>query len=247
MNIKDGNMAVKNHSLHEHNWNNSLQCHFIQNHLRWVHIRLAVSVTCHLHFWQKDRGLLLMTVVTRGWNRYQKKGQQRKLTLERKILQPGFESTTFRSSVWHSTTELSLPLCSGGICYCAVQLTVTHSLHIFFQSSPEPTPGRKDTHISIEDVEENNSCDGHDVENGSEEEQPWNKQRELASDSNGYNDYTVMTALPHPTPLSYPPPTTPGHLPSTKLLELLMSLKGHSISLCICPPMLSVPNERLEC
>ena len=71
-----------------------------------------------------------------------------------------------------STTELSLPLCSGGISYCAVQLTVTHSLHIFFQSSPEPTPGRKDTHIGIEDVEENNSCDGHDVENSGKEEQP---------------------------------------------------------------------------
>ena len=27
-----------------------------------------MRVTCHLHFWQKDRGLLCTTAVTRGWN-----------------------------------------------------------------------------------------------------------------------------------------------------------------------------------
>ena len=31
--------------------------------LRWVK-----GVTCHLHFWQNDRGLLRATSVTRGWN-----------------------------------------------------------------------------------------------------------------------------------------------------------------------------------
>ena len=29
------------------------------------------GVTCHLHFWQNDWGLLRATAVTRGWNRHQ--------------------------------------------------------------------------------------------------------------------------------------------------------------------------------
>ena len=28
----------------------------------------CLGVTCHLHFWQNDRGLLRATAVTRGWN-----------------------------------------------------------------------------------------------------------------------------------------------------------------------------------
>ena len=28
----------------------------------------CIAVTCHLHFWQNDRGLLRATAVTRGWN-----------------------------------------------------------------------------------------------------------------------------------------------------------------------------------
>ena len=42
--------------------------HFIQTHVGRVHVCLAV--TCHLHFWQNDRGLLRATAVTRGWNGY---------------------------------------------------------------------------------------------------------------------------------------------------------------------------------
>ena len=30
----------------------------------------CLAVTCHLHFWQNDRGLLRATAVTRGWNGY---------------------------------------------------------------------------------------------------------------------------------------------------------------------------------
>ena len=41
-----------------------------------THVYLAV--TCHLHFWQNDWGLLHAIVVTRGWNRY-RKSQHRKL------------------------------------------------------------------------------------------------------------------------------------------------------------------------
>ena len=45
---------------------NHAPCHFMQSHIRMVYACLAV--TCHLHFWQNDRALLRVTVVTRGWN-----------------------------------------------------------------------------------------------------------------------------------------------------------------------------------
>ena len=40
---------------------NHVPCHFMQSHVRQVHVYLAV--TCHLHFWQNDRGLLRATAV----------------------------------------------------------------------------------------------------------------------------------------------------------------------------------------
>ena len=82
---------------------NHAPCHFMQSHIRKVYASLAV--TCHLHFWQNDQGLLRATAVTRGWNGYRNKSQHRKLTLEKKILLPlqqGFEPTTFQSRVRHS-------------------------------------------------------------------------------------------------------------------------------------------------
>ena len=65
----------------------------------------CLGVTCQLHFWQNDRGLLLATAVTLGMERTPKKSQHTKLTLEKKIfppLLPGFELATFRSGVWRS-------------------------------------------------------------------------------------------------------------------------------------------------
>ena len=62
----------------------------------------CLAVTCHLHFWQNDLGLLRATAVTRGWNGYRNKSQHRKSTLEKKILPPfqqGFEPATFQSRV----------------------------------------------------------------------------------------------------------------------------------------------------
>ena len=82
---------------------NHAPCHFMQSHISKVYACLAV--TCHLRFWQNDRGLLRATVVTRGWNGYRNKSQHRKLTLEKKILPPlqqGFEPATFRSRVRRS-------------------------------------------------------------------------------------------------------------------------------------------------
>ena len=65
---------------------NHAPCHFMQSHIRKVYVCLAV--TCHLHFQQNDRDLLHATVVTQGWNGYWNKSQQRKSTLEKKILPP---------------------------------------------------------------------------------------------------------------------------------------------------------------
>jgi len=43
---------------------NHAPCHFMQNHIHKVHACLAV--TCHLHFWQNDWGLLRAAAVTQG-------------------------------------------------------------------------------------------------------------------------------------------------------------------------------------
>ena len=75
----------------------------MQSHICKVYTCLAV--TCNLHFWQNDLGLLCATAVTQGWNGYQNKSQHRKLTLEKKIHPPllqGFEPTTFWSWIRYS-------------------------------------------------------------------------------------------------------------------------------------------------
>ena len=90
---------------------NHAPCHFTQSHIRKVYACLAV--TCHLHFWRNDRGILRATAVTQGWNGHRNKSQHRKLTPEKKILPPllqrRFEPATFRSESGALTTELSPP------------------------------------------------------------------------------------------------------------------------------------------
>ena len=64
------------------------------------------GVTCHLHFWQNDQGLLHATAVTRRWNGSWIRAQK---------LNPGEENSpaapaktwTFWSWVWCSTNKLS--------------------------------------------------------------------------------------------------------------------------------------------
>ena len=97
---------------------NHVPCHFMQSHICKVYACLAV--TCHLHFWQNDRGLLHAAVVTRGWNGYRNKSQHRKLTLEKKILPPlqqGFKPATFQSRVWRS-----IPLIHQTGCYIRAEM-----------------------------------------------------------------------------------------------------------------------------
>ena len=37
----------------------------------------CLAVTCQLHFWQNDLGLLRATAVTRGWNGYRNESAQK--------------------------------------------------------------------------------------------------------------------------------------------------------------------------
>ena len=59
----------------------------------------CLRVTCHLHFWHKDRGLLRATAVTRRWSRHRIRVSTQN-SGEKKIpppLLPGFDFATFRS------------------------------------------------------------------------------------------------------------------------------------------------------
>ena len=53
----------------------TMHCHFMQSHIGRVHACLAVS--CHLHFWQNDQGLLCAPVITWGWNKYPDESAQK--------------------------------------------------------------------------------------------------------------------------------------------------------------------------
>ena len=79
---------------------NYAPCHFMQSHVHKVYACLAV--TCHLRFWQNDRGLSHATAVTWVWNGYQNKSQHRKLTLEKKILPPLHNDDWLLSHHWQS-------------------------------------------------------------------------------------------------------------------------------------------------
>ena len=73
-----------------------------ESHIRKMYA--CSAVTCHLHFWQNDQGLLHATAVTRGWNGYRNESAQ-KVDPGEKILPPllqGFEPVTFRSRVRRS-------------------------------------------------------------------------------------------------------------------------------------------------
>ena len=52
----------------------------------------CVGVTCHLHFWQNDGGLLCDTVVTWGVQQTPNKCQHTKLALEKKFVAVGSQT-----------------------------------------------------------------------------------------------------------------------------------------------------------
>ena len=53
---------------------NHAPCHFMQSHI--CKVCACLAVTCHLRFWQNDRGLLRATAVSRGWNGYRNKNTE---------------------------------------------------------------------------------------------------------------------------------------------------------------------------
>ena len=114
-----------------------LQCHFIEDHIGRIYA--CLTVTCHLHFWQNDRGLLRATAVTRGWNGYRNKSQHRKLTLEKKnylAAPPG----TFR----HESDALTTAIPTSTVCENSVLQNSS--------SGPpcQPTVKRFSAHIACE-------------------------------------------------------------------------------------------------
>ena len=50
-----------------------------------------LAVTCHLHIWQNDRGLLRATAGARGWNAYRNESAQE--------VDPGEENYPARTAV----------------------------------------------------------------------------------------------------------------------------------------------------
>ena len=121
-------------------YNRHAPCHFRQSHIR--HVYACLAITCHLHFWQNDRGLLRATAVTRGWNGYRNKSQHRKLTLEKKILPPlqqGFEPATFRSRVRRSN-HWAIPAPHLYRLHTRVEYTYWLTLHLSLSSSSSSSP-----------------------------------------------------------------------------------------------------------
>ena len=97
---------------------NHAPCRFMQSHIRKAYACLAVTCT-----FGRMTGILYVLL----WNGYRNKSQQRKSTLEKKILPPlqqGFDPTTFRSRVrrcnhWSIPAPRKLYLrCCTGTEYC---------------------------------------------------------------------------------------------------------------------------------
>ena len=101
--------------------------HSTSSHSDFVGSRVhaCLGVTCHLHFWQSELGLLRAIAVTRegvggGRDGHRMKSAQKKLTLEKKILTPllpGSELATFRTRVRHSNQQ-AIPVPDNCTWYC---------------------------------------------------------------------------------------------------------------------------------
>ena len=88
---------------------NHAPCHFISLcKTTYCKVRAYLVVTCYQHFWQNDRGLLRTTAVTRGWNGYRNKSQDKRLTLEKKK-SPAFPACSVQR------TRPSMKASDGGV------------------------------------------------------------------------------------------------------------------------------------
>ena len=88
-----------------HNYNQAPRhiTSWLKSRILMVHACLAV--TCHLHFWQNDLGLLRVASVTGEGETDMEMSQHRNFTLAKKILPPllpGLEPATYRSQVRRS-------------------------------------------------------------------------------------------------------------------------------------------------
>ena len=81
----------------------------------------CVGVTCHLQFWEIDRGILRATAVTRGWN-----GHRIKVSTQRKLSSRQFSRRSCRDSNWQPFDHESgaVPTSSSGFYF----KTLTNSL-----------------------------------------------------------------------------------------------------------------------
>ena len=129
---------------------NHALCHFMQSLIRKVHAYLAV--TRHLHFWQRDSGLLRATAETHGWNWYRNKSQHRKLTLVKKILpplRPGLELVLRSTTGLSPIVYISLTIVGPGTTITIVKIRLLlvvvcllycflHFMYYYFMSPPWP-------------------------------------------------------------------------------------------------------------
>ena len=87
-----------------HTMPGQLQSQLIRTSLgqRCMHIE---SVTCHLHFWQNDQGLLRATAVTREWNRH-----RIRVSTQSRLWRRKFSPTTPAGIQTHNLSITSLAL-----------------------------------------------------------------------------------------------------------------------------------------
>ena len=75
--------------------------HFVGSSIRCM----SAAISCHLHFWWNDWGLLHATAVTQGWNRYRNQNLNRKLTLEKKFSLHSYQGSNPLSSSHESAAQ----------------------------------------------------------------------------------------------------------------------------------------------
>ena len=88
----------------------------------------CLGVTCHLHFWLDDQGLLCATAITRGWNEHQ--------------IRVGIQSELWRRkfshrSCWESNSQ-PFNHESSTTCPPGSQYLIYHHCHLIHFVSPVP-------------------------------------------------------------------------------------------------------------
>ena len=120
-----------------------------------------LGVTCHLHFWQNDCGLLRATAVTKGWGggwnghwiRVSTKLWKRKFPCHSSG--EGHELATFRSQVQRYTNKLSwLPVWFFGVVFNRAPLYLNYEKYPCLETEAEPQQTIPDCSRTIQVVAE---------------------------------------------------------------------------------------------